>query len=501
MDLSGELARTLLELAPDATVVVDASGTIVFANAQIEQTFGYKPIELIGSSVEKLLPQRFRDVHPEHRARFSTTPKLRPMGVGLKLFGLHKSGHEFPVEISLSPVATLTGLIVVGAIRDATERKDAENYLTEQNRAKSRFLAAASHDLRQPLQTLNLLNRVATRQAGDNDTLLEILERQQRALDSMSGLLASVLDISKLDSGAVVPHVVDCALRDVFERLVSDFEPQAATKGLELVVAPTDAAVRVDPELLRRLVGNLVSNAIRYTERGEVRISAAPRADDVEIAVADTGIGIPSSERTRIFEEFYQIDHGSQRPEGLGLGLSIVKRLAALLDVEITLDSEAGRGTSIALRVPAGTAPAAEIAAKKEPLPSTGGHILIIDDEQAVADATGLLLRVEGYDVSIANGEQEALERFENRTPELIISDYQLRGGETGLAVVATLRSKFRSNVPVIFVTGDTGRSKLDPSTIDNARVLSKPIRADELLRVVQQTLVGDGRRGGAARR
>jgi len=183
MDLSDELARTLLDLAPDATVVVDAHGAIVFANAQVEQTFGYRAEEIVGSSVETLLPDRFRGAHPKHRERFATQPKPRPMGAGLALYGRHKDGHEFPVEISLSPVTTPSGPLVVGAIRDATITHDRQVQLVEENRQKSQFLAAASHDLRQPLQTLNLLNRAAQRLAGSNAALIALLERQQLALD------------------------------------------------------------------------------------------------------------------------------------------------------------------------------------------------------------------------------------------------------------------------------------------------------------------------------
>src|SRR5262249_51489104 len=158
-----ELARTLLELAPDPTVVVDAKGTIVFANAQVEQAFGYRAGEILGLSVETLLPDRFRSVHLKHRARFAAQTKPRPMGAGLTLYGRRKDGREFPVEISLSPVMATIGPLVVAAVRDATVTYTKEQLLIEQNRQKSSFLAAASHDLRQPLQTLNLLNRAAQR--------------------------------------------------------------------------------------------------------------------------------------------------------------------------------------------------------------------------------------------------------------------------------------------------------------------------------------------------
>ncbi|HET7133819.1 MAG TPA: PAS domain-containing sensor histidine kinase, partial [Gammaproteobacteria bacterium] len=315
MDLSGQLAKTLLDLAPDATVVVNAAGRIVFANAQIERTFGYSPLELVGQPVETLLPQRFREAHPRHREQFAAKPRLRPMGAGLQLYGLHRDGREFPVEISLSPVDTGEGMLVVAAIRDATARQDKEDQLVEANRSKSRFLAAASHDLRQPLQTLNLLNRAAARQAGANVQLQGILERQQRALDSMSALLASVLDISKLDSGAVVASPAPCALEEIFEQVRYDFEPQAADKGLRLIVEPSAEAAHTDRELLRRLVSNLLSNAIRYTNEGSVQLRCVRTGDSLYLEVRDTGIGIPADQLERVFEEFYQVDRGTQRPE------------------------------------------------------------------------------------------------------------------------------------------------------------------------------------------
>ena len=485
MDVSGGLARTLLDLAPDPTVIVDAAGNIVFANAQVEQAFGYSPAELAGRPVEALLPERFRAAHPEHRSRFAAQPKPRPMGAGLALFGLRKNGDEFPVEISLSPVQTDGGLLVVSAIRDATVRKDRESQLIEANRQKSRFLASASHDLRQPLTTLNLLNRVAQRHAGDNPQLRTVLDRQQLALDSMSGLLASVLDISKLDSGTVKPEPVACSLGEIFERLRSDFEPQAAEKGLKLVVERTVEGSHTDPELLRRLLGNLLANAIRYTNRGQVQLSCQRNGDSVLIQVKDTGIGIPSAELQRIFDEFYQVDRGTQRPEGLGLGLSIVRRLAALLHCEVRVDSVLDEGTVFQIVLPRGELPDTIVPAVRAPAAAAGGRILVVDDEPAVAEATGLLLETEGFDVSIASCEREALDHVTAARPDIIVSDYHLRGGETGLKVVLAVRERLGASIPVVFVTGDTARSAVEQSQIENARLLSKPMRADELLALI----------------
>jgi PAS domain S-box-containing protein len=494
MELSGALARTLLDLSPDATVVVDASGAVVFANAQIAETFGYEPADLIGRPVEVLLPARFRDAHPQHRERFGQRPKLRPMGAGLALHGLHKNGREFPVEISLSPVATADGTLVVAAVRDATVRQDKEERLVEANRSKSRFLAAASHDLRQPLQTLNLLNRAATRQAGGNTALLGILDRQQRALDSMSSLLASVLDISKLDSGAVVAAPKAFPVDEVFDRLRSDFDAQAADKGLALVFDSCAENGHSDPELLCRLVGNLVANAIRYTQRGSVRVSCTARGNELVIEVRDTGIGISAGELERIFEEFYQVDRGTQRPEGLGLGLSIVRRLAALLHCTVSVESTPGVGTAFRVALARADAALPDTEAEFEAAPAAGGgRILVIDDEPEVSGAIALLLELEGFAVNVVSCERDALEAVLLDKPDVVVSDYHLRGGETGLGVVNAVRERLRTPVPVIFLTGDTARSALADSKLDRAVVLNKPVRADELLAAVRAYQPGAG--------
>jgi PAS domain S-box-containing protein len=490
MKLSGELAQNVLELSPDATVVVDAEGIIVFANAQVERTFGYASSELAGQSVDVLLPARFQPTHADHRARFALQPKPRAMGEGLTLFGQHKAGHEFPVEISLSPVRTNEGLLVVAAVRDATVRRDTEQSLNEANRAKSRLLAAASHDLRQPVQTLTLLNQTALRHAGTNPTLTEILERQQIALGTISQLLTSVLDVSKLDSGAVKPAITDCPIDGVFDRLRSDFGPHAEDKGIALLVEPTAEAGRTDAELLRRLLGNLLSNAIRYTTRGSVHVGCSGSGAELAITVRDTGIGIPRDELGQVFEEFYQVDRGAQRPEGLGLGLSIVRRLSALLGYKIGIESVVDEGTAFTVTLPrvalATTAARGPAATSDAPIK---GRILIVDDEAAVAHATGLLLELEGFEVSVANGKTEALERVRRARPDLIVSDYHLRGAETGADVVAAVRARVGTQVPAIFVTGDTSKVARASTDLGNTTLLSKPTQVDELLSAIQRHL------------
>jgi CheY-like chemotaxis protein/anti-sigma regulatory factor (Ser/Thr protein kinase) len=283
----------------------------------------------------------------------------------------------------------------------------------------------------------------------------------------------------------------------VFERLRSDFEPQAAEKQLTLDIASSKDAVHSDPELLRRLLGNLVSNAIRYTSRGSAQVSCARVGGELRIDVRDTGIGIPAGELERIFEEFYQVDKGTQRPEGLGLGLSIVRRLATLLGCTITVESGPGKGTVFHVTVPAADMPAELRESAAIPEVATTGVVLVVDDEHAVAEATGMLLEVEGFTVRIASCEREALEHVNRLAPDLIVSDYHLRGGETGIGVVRAVRNCLGEAIPAVFVTGDTARSALEKTKIENARVLSKPMRADELLAIVHEQLAA---RRGAAR-
>jgi CheY-like chemotaxis protein/anti-sigma regulatory factor (Ser/Thr protein kinase) len=340
------------------------------------------------------------------------------------------------------------------------------------------------------------LNQAALRHAGANVKLTEILDQQQIALGTISQLLASALDVSKLDSGAVKPTIADCPIDDVFDRLRSDFGPHAEDKGIALLVEPTAEVGRTDAELLRRLLGNLLSNAIRYTPRGSVQVTCSGSGGDLSITVRDTGIGIPGDELGKVFDEFYQIDRGSHRPEGLGLGLSIVRRLAALLGHRIGIESVVGKGTTFTIVLPRATLAATALrSAQTTSAPPARGKILIVDDELPVAQATSLLLGLEGFDVEIASCKREALERALAVTPDLIISDYHLRGAETGAEVVDEVRARLRTAVPAIFVTGDTSKLARAGMKLANATLLSKPTQVDDLLAAIQRHLHGNATR------
>ena len=267
--LPSELVRSVLDSAPDAMIVIDSRGRILFANRQVEALFGHSPAQIEGATVELLLPERFRARHIGHREGYGHSVRVRPMGAGLDLFGMRRDGTEFPVEISLSPIERDGQTLVAAAIRDVTDRKRVEAALKDARResehanlAKSRFLATASHDLRQPLQTLGLLNGALRRMIRD-DGCREVLKEQDEAIDAMSRLLNALLDISKLESGAIKLEQTDFDVGPLFESLRRDFAGVAANKGLRLAVDVPRALVHSDSALVGQLLRNLLSNAIK----------------------------------------------------------------------------------------------------------------------------------------------------------------------------------------------------------------------------------------------
>lgn len=497
--LSPELLSNVLESAPDAIVIVDADGRIIFASRQVTRIFGHLPEELVGHGVESLLPERFRQAHLGHRRSYARNARTRPMGVGLDLYALRKDGTELPVEISLSPIQDGERSLVAAAIRDVSERKRIQTALTQAreeadraNQAKSRFLATASHDLRQPLQTLSLLNGTLSRTVKD-PTAAEAVAQQRQAVEAMSRLLNALLDISKLESGAIRPDPADFTVATLFEQLRGEFASLAANKGIALHIEPACHRAHSDPSLVGQILRNLLSNAIKYTRQGSVQLRSIERAPTVRIEVVDTGIGIPAEQLPYIYDEFYQIGVSSNTArEGYGLGLSIVHRLVTLLGLRLEVQSEVGRGSTFALQLPeaTGTPQATEIApaaaAATGSVPPSSPRILLVDDDLGVRNATAMLLKVEGYRVATAASPQEAMQRaVENPDIDLLITDYHLGEGETGVQVIAAIRAAVGSGLKVILVTGDTSSRIRGLKPDENTRLASKPIDADELLAAI----------------
>ena len=489
MDVSDTLAKHLLDAVPDPNVVIDADGRIQYVNGRVKDVFGYAPAELIGQPMEVLLPERFRDVHPNYRNAYFNNPSPRPMGSGLDLYAQTKDGQEIPVEISLSPVTTAEGRLVSATVRDVSMQRELQQQLADASHAKSRFLAAASHDLRQPIQALNLLNSVAKKYVTEQ-AHLGIIEKQQKSLDSMAKLLNALLDISKLEAGMVKPDISDCVVQEIFDELRVEFEGQAEMKGLELVIEPCHDVARSDPRLLAQILENFISNAIRYTYEGLVRLRCHHQKAFIRLDVLDTGLGISPDEIGSIFDEFHQANTSASRPEGLGLGLSIVKRTAELLDCRVEVHSKPGEGSVFSVIVPKG-----EITTIPEPVTQNTtdsvlatGLVLIVDDEPAVLDATSMLLKIEGFEVLTAASESEALECVSVRTPDLLITDYHLRDGQTGVEIIRSVREKVSVCVPVILVSGDTSDA-IVVSDLESTSFLTKPVNTDKFMEEIHKRI------------
>ena len=498
--LSSELVRSVLDSAPDAMIIIDPGGTILFANRQVGPMFGYGPAEIMGARVEVLLPERFRIKHVGHRQTFSQNQRARPMGMGLELFGMRKDGSEFPVEISLSPMPQGEKVLVAAAIRDVTERRQAQKALEEArldadraNHAKSRFLATASHDLRQPLQTLGLLNGALRRMVHDPDCL-DVLREQDLALDNMSRLLNGLLDISKLESGAIKAEITDFDLAPLFDELRRDFANLAASKGLRLAIDSPVVYVHSDAALVGQMLRNLLSNAIKYTQRGSVALRCETRGTRERIEVRDTGVGIAPGQIGQIFEEFYQVgvSPNSSR-DGYGLGLSIVQRIARLLGLEVQVSSEVGKGSVFAIELPRsasqeprGTGEASRVTTAAH---GAAQHILLVEDEPSVRNAMRLLLEMDGYEVTAAASAGEALPLLRREYFDLIVTDYHLEGGRTGTEVISSAREIYGAAVKAILVTGDTSAAVREMQADAQLRITSKPINSEDLLAQVRALL------------
>ncbi len=500
--LSPELVRNVLDLAPDALIIIDAHGVIRFANRQVTALFGHAPAAVVGKPVEVLLPDRFRQRHVAHRSRYTSNVRVRPMGMGLDLFGIRADGSEFPVEISLSPIVEGDETLVAAAIRDVSERKRVEAELKEARReaehanlGKSRFLATASHDLRQPLQTLGLLNGALRRRVHDTDSQ-DILQQQEDAVDAMSRLLNALLDIGKLESGAIKQQPVDFALALLFDELRRDFASLANNRGLRLMVDATDARVHSDVALLGQLLRNLVSNAIKYTPRGTVEVRSLRRDDKVRVEVRDSGIGIAADQVPLIFDEFYQVGVSPNTSrDGYGLGLSIVRRICKLLNLSMDVQSAPGKGSVFAVELPAAldaarTADAEPRVRVDEASVAVGARILLVEDETGVRNAMRTLLRMEGYEIiAAATAEEAQIELQDGANFDLLITDYHLEPGRTGTEVIASAREKLGGQFKAILVTGDTSSAIRELRSDDCLRITSKPINSRELLELIRTML------------
>lgn len=481
--------RTIVETAHDGFWIVSVQdGRFLDVNPAA--------CDMIGYSREEMLTLGIRDVdaveQPEDTRRHIEAV-IAGRAQRFDSRHRHKDGHLIDVEVSVKFIDVRGGAIVV-FIRDVTARKQAEAALREAkgeaeraraeaeraNAAKSRFLAAASHDLRQPLHALEIYVRLIA--ASVPPASAGIVDKMKQCSDNLSTLLNDLLDLSKLDAGAVQPRVAAFPLAKFLDQIAATHEPSAEKKDLLFRVAATRLVASTDAHLLRQLVANLVANAIHYTERGGILIGVRRRDGKLWIEVWDTGIGFPADKREEIFEPFRQLGNPARdRDHGAGLGLALVRSLAKVLGLQIRVASRLGRGSLFAVEVPRGTVAASVVAAVPRIAPQRRLRVALVEDQDFVREAMTQGLVHLGHEVVAAADVVELLARLDGVAPDLILADYRLKGGSTGSDAIAVVRKCYGAHIGAVVVTAETDPVVVKSIVDSGLRILHKPVQFDEL--------------------
>lgn len=491
-------AQLFLNAAPDPTIIVNEDGIIQFASARTGALLGYEREELIGLNVDDLVPDMLRATHKRQRMDFAGERDARRMGNSRVVEALRKDGSVVPVEVALSPIQTKDGLLVAAAHRDVTQRieiekalKDARDQAENATRAKSAFLAAASHDLRQPLQSMSAY-LWTLQQMLDTPEQKRLADSIETSLDGVSDLLNALLDISKLDGGGITPEIQVFDIQSLCEPILINFQPVAEEKGLELICEGEPHLVRSDPALLLRILENLVGNALRYTAKGKVQLACRRSGSLLDITVSDTGVGIPADKLDAVFEEYFQLDNKArEKTKGLGFGLSIVRRIANLLDHPISVASELGIGSqftiSVTLAEGADLASSTEVA--HDSIRTVGpppARVLLVDDDPAVLDSTTMMLELMGCQVFAASDGDVAVDLLKSGVqPDVLVTDYRLPRC-FGTELIERARDELGVNLPAVLITGDMSGVATRVENLGDVVLLQKPTKPNDLIDAIE---------------
>ena len=522
-----ERFRLVVETTPSGMIMINTSGQIILVNQLIESLFGFSRSELIGQPIELLIPPRFRKDHPHHRSGY--VAEVNPhavMGKGRELWGLHKDGHEIPIEVGLNPIETQEGRFVLSSIVDITERKEAEEQiqkdakdLEEKNkelvitrdqalaaaRSKSEFLATMSHEIRTPLNGVIGMTDLLLGTGLDADQY-EMLETLKHSGEFLLTLINDILDFSKIDAGKLDLEIIDFDIRTAVDEVLDVLAERASQKNLELiglVYATTPLQLRGDPGRIRQILFNLIGNAIKFTQEGEIVvdvsvIETATDATTLRFAVTDTGIGIASEAQRGLFESFTQADSSTTRKfGGTGLGLAICKQLVTLMDGEFGVISEKGHGSTFWFTIPfAQGSTSTPTTFSNAPL--QGRRVCIVESNDTIRFLLQHYSQSWGMTCEMAQNGSEGLELLQAHAKggesfDIAILDHTLSETiqEDGLSLAKRIRQNPEiAHIPLILLTalGKRGEGKLARHAGFNG-YLTKPIRHQQLHQCLQMIL------------
>ncbi|MEC9368822.1 MAG: ATP-binding protein [Pseudomonadota bacterium] len=484
IDTPAELLRLLADSSPGLIALLDRGLGYRYLNQQYRDWFGINPDDYVGKTPADLMSaEDYKVVKPHLDRALRGERTVQEFKISYK-FGRPRN-VRFYITPHRSPKGEVLGLCVL--VLDITEDLRVRETLEEATRAKSRFLAAASHDLRQPLHALTLLTHALRRRTSGLPEASEMLDHMSKALTSLRRMFEALLDVSKLDAGLMKPEVRVFALEPVLGALCETFATRADTRELRFSLQAIDAYVHTDQAVLEMTLSNLIANAIKFTVTGGVLVGCRRRNGKIRIEVYDTGCGIPEDQIEAVFEEFEHNRSTARGPnDGIGLGLSLVRRYCDLMGYELDVRSKPGKGSRFSIALPEiskdafASAPRSKAAAARDSLEGT--RLLVLDDEPHVAYALSRDLADQGADVVTAERLEDAEAILASGDwPDAAIIDYDLGCEEMGDSFIARMESAANQSLPSLILTGSTDRESLRALAASGRRWLTKPVDPEVL--------------------